>query len=103
MNLKILALFKKGVILSLCGFCERKMKDRSDKESKRQLVTELLNKKKSKQRKTTTNRVTESTQPQEKIKKRKVQIGWLHFNDDHQRYISEGSRKVVAKGRWMLP
>ena len=83
-----MALLKKGGILSLRGFCERKMRERSDKETKRQLVTELLNKKKSKQRKTTTNCVTESKQPQEKVKIRKIQIGWLHFNDITQRNIS---------------
>ena len=83
-----LGLIRKGDILSLRGFCERKMRERSDKETKRQLVTELLNKKKSKQRKTITNRVTESKQPQKMMKTRKVQIEWLHFSDDHQRYIS---------------
>lgn len=87
-ELEDLGLIRKGDILSLCGFCERKMRERSDRETKRQLVTKLLNKKKSKQRKTITNSVTESKQPQKMVKTTKVQIGWLHFSDDHQRYIS---------------
>ena len=43
-ELEDLGLIRKGDILSLRGFCERKMRERSDKETKRQLVTELLNK-----------------------------------------------------------
>ena len=43
-ELEDLGLIRKGDNLSLRGFCERKMRERSDKETKRQLVTELLNK-----------------------------------------------------------
>ncbi|KAK2562533.1 hypothetical protein P5673_014209 [Acropora cervicornis] len=86
--LEDLGLVKKGDLLSLRAFCQRKVREKSQQETKRQLVMQLVNQKKKKTKKPLPNLFDEAKKPQEKVKTRKIQIGWIHFNEKQERCIS---------------
>ena len=49
---------------------------------------QLINQKKKKTKKPLPNLFDEAEKAQEKVKTRKIQIGWIHFNEQQERYIS---------------
>ena len=98
--LQSLGITKKGDILSLRGYCTRKLKQASDvtqkeaqDETKGKLLTELLNQKKKKTKKVRgdngANLETKSETGNKKgVKTRRIQMGWLHYDQQQGRYIS---------------
>ena len=98
--LQSLGITKKDDILSLRGYCTRKFKQPSDftrKEAqdkmKRKLLTELLNQKNKKTKKVCSdndpNLETKSETGNKKgVKTRRIQMGWLHYDQQQGRDIS---------------
>lgn len=95
-----LGITKKGDILSLRGYCRQKLKQEIDasrkgaqEETKRKLLTELFNQKKKKTKKTRGDPDTElepksEAEKKEKKKHRRIQVGWLHYDEQRGRYVS---------------
>lgn len=95
-----LGITKKGDILSLRGYCRQKLKQEIDasrkgaqEETKRKLLTELFNQKKKKTKKTRGDPDTElepksEAEKKEKKKHRRIQVGWLHYDEQQGRYVS---------------
>ena len=97
--LRNLGLVKTGDILSLRGFCEAQMREQSNserkgaqEETKRKLLVELYNQKRKKPKKVQDgyggNRNENENQAQKKVKTRRIQIGWLHFDEHGGKYVS---------------
>ena len=109
-----LGITKKGDILSLRGYCRQKLQQAIDaarkgtqEETKRKLLTELFNQKKKKSKKTRgdpdpklESKSETEKKKKEKVKHRRIQMGWLHYDEQRGRYVSVrlnkggGSREV---------
>lgn len=92
-----LGLVRKGDILSLRGFCEGKLEekanaDRKDAqdETKRKLLAELFSQKKKKQKRSQDGERgrKRDEHPKKKVKTRRIQLGWLHFDEHSGRFVA---------------
>ena len=92
-----LGLLKKGDILSLRGFCQGKLeakvnaerKDTRD-DTKRKLLAELFGQKQKKIKRSQDREVGRKRKdpPKGNVKTRRIQIGWLHFDDQLGRFVA---------------
>ena len=90
-ELELLGLVRKGDILNIRRFCE-KSDGEERKMKKRSLLREILEKGKS-ERKTDMSLHAAKNNGKRGQAVKKVHMGWLHYNEEDQRYISVWQRK----------
>ena len=92
-----LGLVRKGDILSLRGFCEGKVEEKANAdqkdardETKRKLFAELFSQKKKKQKRSQDGERghKRDEHPKKKVKTRRIQLGWLHFDEHSGRFVA---------------
>ena len=95
-DLKDLGLLKKGDIISLKKYCQEMLEDKEQEERHKEkivLLETILDKNKSKRK----LEASSDSQPLKKRKKgeasekkapKKIQLGWLHFDEKQKRFVS---------------
>lgn len=100
-ELELLGLVRKGDILNMRRFCEKSDCDER-KIKKRSLLREILEKGKSKRKgDMSLHGATNNGKRGRAV--RKVHMGWLHYNEEEQRYMSVRQRKGGGSRDCELP